>query len=248
MICKLYRYLRLTGRSFWRFARKEDIPDPEDMLWDSETEIIYDRLTWKRGVVLASVLVFSISISAVTALDAIKPKYRGNELTIAQFSENYNHCLSIFNENADRSDMLQPDGTKYPVPDNTVIVDIWTGNEYVPQGFEYITEDGFLKSVTIHRHWDDVILYTTPLAGETIYLTYAIWLGQSEADLPSMMELAKLMDRSAMLTQGEIKFRNIIIQWEIRADNYEIRDGVYYAINDTEEPSVLDLIYTVTIQ
>jgi hypothetical protein len=47
---------------------------------------------------------------------------------------------------------------------------------------------------------------------------------------------------------GRITFRNIIIQWEMKSDNCEIRDGIYYGINDSEEPSVLDLIYTVTIQ
>ena len=34
----------------------------------------------------------------------------------------------------------------------------------------------------------------------------------------------------------------------IKSDKCEICDGIYNGINDSEEPSVLDLIYTVTIQ
>lgn len=241
----LYRYFQLTGRSF-RFARKEDIPDPQDMLWDDETEIIYTPLSWRRGAVLGAMVLLLIAGNLFIGIDSVKPVYRGNQLTIAEFADNYNHTVGILNKNADIYDMLQEDGTKYPVPQNTVIVDFTGSGEWEPEEFEYVTENGILRSITIHRSWED-IMFVKPLDSEIVYVVFSVVLGHENGSLAALMEISEQMDEKAGLDKGEIVCQDLIrIQWEIHAENCVQSNGTYYGA-DNGDLSRLEYTVTVTI-
>lgn len=238
-VTNFYRYCALTGRRFRAHT------GPEEMPWDEETEISYSRWTGKRGAVLAALIALYLLVSLTTGMDSIRPKYRGSELTIAQFAENYNHGLSIFNENAERYDKLQPDGTKYQVPNTTIVVDFNTGGEYEPQEFEYETENGILRSVAVNRHYEDVF-YLTPLSGDRIYLAFSVLLAQDGCGFPELIEFAKLCDRYFDQPNAQFTYQNIEVSWDIQSENCINNNGTYFADQENAD-ATLDYRFVVTI-
>lgn len=245
-LVNLYRYLRLTGRSFRRFVKRDDIPEPEDMPWDNETEIIYAPMTGKRGLILTTLVLFILGTGLITGFDSIKPKYRSGEITIAEFAENYNHCLSLYNENADSYDKLQSDGTKFPVPEDVFIVTM-TGENFVPGEFEYETENGNLKSVIIQREYYDVF-YATAINTEMMNLAFTLMLSQPDCGYGDILEFSKLMDSNAGRTEMNISYQELIeVTWSIESENCIFTsDGLYFT-DDDSKPSSMKVTFKVTI-
>jgi hypothetical protein len=67
-------------------------------------------------VVFALLLILILGISVFVGLDGIRPKYRGDKLTIREFSDNYNAYLEIFAEDHQHYEELKQDGTCKPIP------------------------------------------------------------------------------------------------------------------------------------
>lgn len=249
LVMMAHKYLRLTGRTFL-LAKREYSRDPEEMYWDEETEIIYTPVAGKRWLALAALASVAVTLGILIGFDGIKPKYRSEELTIAQFAENYNHCLQVFAENADTTDMLQPDGRKNPIPAGTVVVDL-TGESYNPgermNEFEYEQENGFVKSVTIQRSFEDVF-YASAISLDMINLTFTLALSQPECGYEDLTRLAEMLDASVNQTQANITYDNIIlIEWVIETENCrQVNDG-YYITDDDTLPSSMHVTFTVTI-
>lgn len=235
----IYRYCQLTGRRFRAYAC------PEEMPWDEETEFTYSRWTGKRGAVLAALIALYLLVSLTTGMDSIRPKYRGSELTIAQFAENYNHSLTVFSENVERYDKLQPDGTKYQVPNTTIVVDFNAGGEYEPQEFEYETENGILRSVAVNRHYEDVF-YLTPLSGDRIYLAFSVLLAQDGCGFPELIEFATLCDRYSTQPNARFTYQNIEVSWDIQSENCINNNGTYFP-DQEDADATLDYRFVVTI-
>ena len=240
-------YLRLTGRSMYRFARKEDIPDPEEMPWDENTEIIYEPQKGKRRILLAALIVVILSVCVFSAMDSIKPRHRSNELTVAEFSENYNDTLSFLNPQADYLSKLQPDGTKNPLKEEDMFYNIETGEiGYTPNEFEYTVENGIIKSVTIYREVDHVF-YTSAITSEMMNLTFAIALSQPSCGYTDLKELAEILDSNIGKAEAEICFDQIEISWKINTVNCSYAGDGIYVLDNKELPSEMNVVFTVTM-
>lgn len=243
-ISLLHRYAMLTGRSLRRFARREDIAEPEEMPWDEETEIVYQPLTRRRGVALAALIAFFVVLNVFSGVDSIKPKHRGNTLTVAQFAENYNQCLSIISPNAEQYDKLQADGTKYPVPQGTYIFDVDTGGAYVPDEFVFETDGDILKSVSLQKHWVDG-RYLAPMNDESVCLALTALLSQKGAGFQDLKNLAEQIDAAMDAPSGTISYKDLFtIEWSIEAENYICSDGVYF-IKDDSATATLDYRFII---
>jgi len=242
------QYLRLTGRSMYRFARKEDIPEPVQMSWDEETEIIYSPVTGKRGMLLAVLVVATILVGVFTGLDSIKPQYRSEELTVAQFAENYNHTVSFINPQTDYLSKLQSDGTKNPLREEDLFYNLETGEVgYTPNEFEYEFDNGIVKSVTIRREINEVF-FAPAITSEMMNLTFALLLSQPDCKYADLRELAEMLDAKMGQTEVTLSHHGLIeLSWKIDTVNcLHIGDGKYLR-NDETMPSGMNVVFTVTV-
>ena len=243
------RWLQLTGRSWRRFARREDIPDPEDMPWDETVELVYEPQTRKRGVVLAGIILFIVTLNVCNSLDSIKPKYRGTELTIEQFAENYNDLADMLHPDGNFLGKLQKDGSPVPIPEN--VIDLGMSGKLspeTPETYIYETNDGIIQSISVVREWTDV-KYNAPMShSDTVYLTFAILLGQKGFGTNDMYAFADYLTQNATNPDGTFVYGDVEIQWHIEYENLIwSADGTFYRNQDNREPSRLRYEYTILL-
>ena len=241
-------YSQLTGTSLRRFARREDVPEPEEMDWDDGAERQYLPLGGKRGAVLAAVFVLILVGNGLLALEGIKPQHRGNELTVSQFADNYNHFAEFLEPNPDTYDRLNPDGTEREVPgayssDGEPLAVIVVGGDSYNEEFLYETHNGILEAVTLQRHWENAIV-VAPMNHKTVIITYAMLLSQKGTDFRDLIEISKLMDEQIGRSEGCVSYNGIEVSWNIHTENYlDSYDGTYY--RDQEADSRMEMTFTV---
>ncbi len=236
-------YFKLTGRSLpWKRPGQ-----PEEMPWDEDVELTYTDWQWKRGGVLAAVLAVTTALSLWTVQDGIKPKHRGDELTLAQFAENYNDLQSATQEKQWKWQEMRPDGTLESLtspPANTVIVDMNSTGYSQPQ-LSYEVTDGILKSVILNQSWDRVT-YLTPLDGIPYQIACTLLLAQDgcgvrELENFLMVYMSHMNERNAQFT-----YHNLMISWQIETDA-EFIDGKALQNGEETDP-YLNLRFCITIQ
>lgn len=247
-VMKLIRYCQLTGWVVGRFAGAGRVEGPQDMLWDEETEIIYHDREWKRGLDLGLILALTIGLSFAAALDGIKPKHRGGELTVAQFAENYNTYLSLTQEEIQVYDKLQLDGTWKPVPSNTVVMEFNDSRQDHRLCFDYELEGETLRAVSITHDWNQVF-YLMPLNGEPLNAAMSLLLAQENCGIREAMEFIKLYQAHLNLKATSFTYQNLVVEWVITTD-LTMSDGVIQSQGDKEETEspTAELYFRITIQ
>lgn len=242
------QYLRLTGRSLYRFARKEDVPEPADPKWDEETEVIFSPITGKRRLLLTALVLATIIVGAFTGLDSIKPKYRTEELTIAQFAENYNQTMAFFQGENHMYDRLNPDGSLRPYEPFEDGLVIYYGQETDdPFEFTYETDDGILKSVTIQKyfHKNDGILDVRPMTAMEVNLALTMLLSRPDSTIADFNQLIGILRDS----EGELEVHlnpmgKIQIDWVVDPRNCT-QVSTFYVTKNAGEPSSVYYSFTV---
>lgn len=88
------RYGRGYGIPLWEewrlFKSYKKYRDEMETEWDRCCEYIFEEWNSKRKAAMAGFICVLTCIALFTAADATKPKYRGEELTVQEFAENYN--------------------------------------------------------------------------------------------------------------------------------------------------------------
>lgn len=238
-IMKVTQYCKMTGRGVRSFI----LAGPQDMDWDEETEITYREVHFKRGVVIALLLILILGISVFAGLDGIRPKYRGDKLTIQEFSDNYNAYLEIFAEDHRHYEELNRDGTWKPIPQNTAVMDFNDDRSNHRMEFEYELEGEYIKTISIRHDWNSVS-YLGPLDNEPFMLVCSILLAQEDCGYRELKEFAKVYLMHMHELNATINYKNIAVEWTILT-NAEMRDGVL--IYNGDEDSYVELELTVTI-
>jgi DNA-binding transcriptional MerR regulator len=238
-VMKVVRYCQHTGRLF----RSCILNGPQEMDWDEETEIVYRDVNYKRGAVVALMLVLTASVGIFSAFDGLRPKYRGNELTIREFTANYNAYLHVFAQEHQRYEELEEDGNWKPVPSNTAIVDFNDDRSNHRMEFTYELEGEYVKSVTIQHDWNSVFMLS-PLGDEPYKLACSILLAQEGCGFAELMEFAQIYQTYLSEKTAVIRYHNILVEWEIHSE-LPMHDGSLWSAE--EEAKTAELIFTVTI-
>lgn len=239
----VYRYCQLTGRSWRRFARYDEVEGPQDMPWDEDTELIYGEHNWKRGAAAALILACSISLVVLGTIDGFKPRYRGNNLTVAQVASNYNATMQVLMEDPAYYDKLQEDGSKKPVASNTVIFDMNQSSGGKQMEFSYDVQDGFVRSVSIQHSWDQVF-YLTPLNGDPMNMACCLLLAQDGCGIRELDEFVRLYESHLDSKVVSFKYRNLTIEWTITTEN-QMLQGVIHPENDEDLFVSMDFCITI---
>ena len=238
-VMKAARYCQMTGR----VARGYILAGPQDMAWDEETEITYRDVNFKRGAVIALLIILTVGIGVFAGIDGIRPKYRGNELTIQEFSENYNAYLRVFAEGHRHYEELNEDGSRKPIPQNTAVMDFNDDRSNHRMEFDYTLEGEYIKTISIHHDWNSVS-YLGPLDNEPFMLVCSILLAQEDCGYRELKEFARVYLMHMHELNATIAYKNIVVEWTILT-NAEMRDGVL--IYNGDEDSYVELELTVTI-
>lgn len=239
----IIRYCQLTGRSWRRFARYDEVDGPQDMPWDEVTEFIYESRSPKRGVAAGLLLAVSLLLISGTVIDGMKPKYRGNQLTVAQIAENYNTTLAAIYDEGAQFDKLQPDGTKEPVPPNTLVVDPNSSVTNQQMQFEYDVRDGMVRSVSVHHEWDQVF-YLSPLDGEPMWMAMSLLLAQDGCGIREMIEFTGIYESHLNEKNVSFIYRNLLIEWRINTE-LDLHQGVLFGQSEENVPAILEFRVTL---
>ena len=189
------------------------------------------------------VLAMVIFIGIFSTFDGMRPKYRGNNLTIPEFSENYNAYLHISNPEHPNYEELKADGTWKPAPSNTVIGDINDTRSDHRMVFQYELEGERIRSISIEHDWNDVsCLY--PLTGEPLALVSSILLAQEGCGMSELTELTDLYWQYAENKAASFEYKNLRIDWEI-ISKLPMEGITLY--NQTDETAAAQLLFRITI-
>lgn len=238
------RYCQLTGRSFRRFARYDQIEGPQDMAWDYQCELIYEKQNRSRHIAASVVLALWLGLTAFTALNSFKPQYLGSELTVAQVAKNYNATLALLVENVDHYDKLQEDGIKNPIPSNTAVVDLNGSQGDGRMAFSYDVQDGCVRSVSVHHSWNSVF-QLSPLDRDPYLMACSLLLAQEGCGIKELLEFQKLFESHLNASSVSFTYNNLLISWDIQSPEPMIQ-GIISGYDHENLEVILD--FTVTIQ
>lgn len=240
----LIYYCTLTGRALFWWRRYEEIDPPDDLQWDEETEIIYSVRTGKENAGLAGFLALWVLISTITVMDIAKPKYRGNALTVAQFAENYNYVLDLLDEDHERYQELQPDGTKYPYSDTMAVISIGGTQENQQDNFAYETEGGFIRTISYQNSWQD-IFYVQPVGSECYNAAVSLLMAQDGYSLPELYEFSQLWETEQNNAISSFRYQILEVSWEIQYKDCQFYNGIL--MPESEANGTAEVIFKLTI-
>lgn len=247
-ICMLWQYCKLTGRSWRRFQRYDDVQEPTDMAWDAETETFYTaELSWRNIVSLVAVEAVCIAVTGFSAMDGVLPKYRGNDITISQFSDNYNmYNYVLYSEMGSN---LLPDGTiAQGDPYLTISIDGIGELPNTPVGnFQYELEGERVTAVTMHHSWYDSTFFweydnILPVDAAARWMPtnceialVALAAAQDGMNAEKIDEFREILDEKQNLAASDgvnWSYGNLSISWKIDAELYRQSEDNGTAIYD----------------
>lgn len=205
-------YCKLTGRPYTRWQKYNEIDPPTEMDWDNDTEIIYSPWEGKGRYRVAVLAAAYLMLFAATVCDIVKPVHRSNDLTVAQFAENYNCTVDFLSPELLDYDQLNPDGTHPEIPGSPPDLLLGTDADGKRSEFQFGTAGMHLRSVTYESNWYDV-LYVHPLYGECKNAAVTALLSQPGSGLPELYEFLKLWEASRDLTSDGFTYGAIEVRW-----------------------------------
>lgn len=243
------RYGLGWGIPFWEIYRLyksyqyyRDIGEPE---WDEDNEYIH-RSVGSRHIAGAVAIIAAVLVTlGITALDSIKPANRGVNLTVEEFSDNYNYVLTKFQDKADRSNMLQEDGS-WPddLPGNVTIY-IGAEPEDPNASFQFETEDGYIRKITYENTWTNVVFPIPSIPDSCQMAMITALMSQKGIHIQAINEFDELLQNELGKSNGHIEIENLEINWTIRCMNCQLDDNGYINAygNDDSEFSLAFEIY-----
>lgn len=221
-------------RMYKSYRYYKDIGEPE---WDEDNEYIYRKSSLKHIAASVAAIAVVIGMVLVVAWDSAKPAFRGENLTVSQFSQNYNYCLTLIDENPSRTDKLQRDGTRYTESQGTIRIylDAPPVNEHANLSYE--TEDGYIRKITYHNTWTDIRLRTSSVPNICLNAIYTAILSQKGMDLEDYTEIDQMLADELGKKSAGFSFRNLDIRWEISCVNCTLDSYGYISAEDGTKSS-----------
>lgn len=230
---------------YWRLYKsyreyREREPD-----WDWNAEYNYHPGSIKRKAATAALAAVIVSLIFTSTAFQFQPKYRG-DLTVAEFSANYNHFKSLLYSQYDGLRLLQPDGTYNPEPNTaTLYIDGTPARENY--SFDYVLEGEKLKEIHYSNSWSHVF-FLDPIGIHCDIAALTAVMSQEGMSTGSLREFLTIWDTESKQETGEIRYGNVHIYWTIRADNCTIsHDGRYYSDDDEAKDAVVSLELVIVL-
>ena len=227
-----------------------------DTDWDYDCEVSFRKCNWKNILLGIAMFASAVGLNVLSELDAELPKYRSNELTVAQFASNFNAYDTILINNA--TAYMERDGV-LTSPGYTQAIGLPDGGEvaYAPNGqFIFETSRNAIDRITYHHSWYEYKSiwydYESDSAGELDEL--ARWLpshcrlaiftavlsqeGLSRSDLATLAEQIP-SDLKVPTAEGRsFTYGAVTVSWTLDLEPYRIYEegssypDIYYVTMD----------------
>lgn len=241
-ICMLWQYCKLTGRSWRRFQRYDDVQAPTDMEWDSESETFYTANLNKRQILSLIVIEAGcIALIAFSSMSSVLPIYRGNDLTVSQFAANYNQYHQILYSGNEVS--MKKDGT-FAEDDSYMTISI-QGIESGPvpydpvENFQYETEGERVTAITLHHSWyshtifwsgnespeDSAVRWMMPYCDIAMIAVAAAQDGMTTEEIDEFREILAQKQELPASSGVNWTFENVTFSWKINANIESENEG-----------------------
>lgn len=209
--------------------------------WDDYSETRYHTFGRKHKVlIIAAVIAMTIS-SLLVAADSLMPKYRG-ELSLEDFSHNYNYYAKINNE--DSLTMLA-DGQFDDW--NTVFVDISGDASNATHEFEFIMQNDNVKTITYGNTWTN-IRHVVPISERCEVAVFTAVASQRGVNIIDMLKFGKIWKNADLTTDGKLESNGVVITWDIEHEYcYISEQGIFYPRMDAGEDMPASVSVTLTI-
>ena len=199
-----------------------------DFYWNSKMKSLF--------ALACAIMIFT---TAFTSIEMIRPKYTGNQLTIQEFSANYNYYAKLMEWNI----TMNPDGSwdltnkNILDNDNTVIIPLGGIPEVSNAPLKFTTEGDRIQKITYQNRWTD-ITFTKPLSKELMIASLAVLLSNREISIRQVMNAMEQIDATASKDSAEIRVENIVICWKAQSVNCINSNGTYYGCDENKESSL----------
>lgn len=145
---RVYRFGLGWGIPIWsiyRLWKSLQLYDTNENCWNDESEIIYTNYGKKQYI--AWILAIALTAGSIAAANHMidLPQNSGDDLTVAQFAENYNNYRELLYPNS--LSTMQPDGTFVNRNSGNVVI-VGEGEKLSSDNFAYIYQDGKLMGFT----------------------------------------------------------------------------------------------------
>ena len=244
---QLLRYCQLTGTSTRKWQKyNEPVDPPAEMDWDDDTEIIYSPWEGKGRYRVLTLIAAYLLLFTVTVCDCMKPAHRSNDLTIAQFAENYNSTVRLVDPGNMHYDRLDSNGTHVELAGGPkVLYTLGMGDGGKNPAYIYETNGTYLRSVTYENNWEDV-QYMQPLYGFCQNAAITALLSQPGCGLPELFEFMKLWETNIDQPISGFTYGGIEVQWSMDYQNLYYDSGIILPKN-TDTDSKLNVHFTLSI-
>lgn len=230
--------------SLWRlFKSYKTYTNREPLEQDAFVEHLYSRKKFINRAVFAVICAILIFLSSIITLDFVKPKYRGNDLTVAQFAENFNFYAEIL----DKDFSMNPDGTWYdPQSQNGGYVVIVIDKADKPnEPFRFETKGEGITRIAYNNSWQDISI-VSPLGDKMITAMVTAIMSQGDIHVMQLKDILYELNDYTDQNSADVTFNNIQIRWTIKSENCSNYKGTFYTI-DKEQPSRLEFDLEIII-
>lgn len=226
----------------YKSYKEYDSGEPE---WDAYCEYVYHPWEMKGKTVFALGIIAVITLNLACSNDLLKPKYRG-DLTISEYSSNYNDYLKTVLDNPATTSFLDENGKwKKAEPNNAVVVII--GSQSTRENFKFETEGETITRITYDQLWTDISMILNPIGTEVQLSAIAVVMAQPGAGYFEYSDLVDMVDKLTETSSGSFMCRNVEIIWEIDADNCIRTSDGYFLKDDDQQECSLALHYEIII-
>ncbi len=184
--------------------------------YDHNADVLYTQWEIKRWVYSAILGAICIITIACSAFDSQLPKHRNEDLTLAQFAENYNN----YAKQNDLNSFLTEEGEWY-TPDlgpNTIVIETFDCDEY----WQFITDENqVLKEIKIKTNSDTRLFFFG--GGKKSLAIYTAIMSQPNADIITAGEAMNELSETTFVTdlkESHYDFDGVIVDMEIWQADY----------------------------
>ena len=229
--------------------------------WDNDAEILYSELTILRILLVIIAISATILLNYANANDALLPKYRGNNISVEQFTSNYLDYEKAFDN--DNTMILQPDGRWLKRTDYGVEITQIGNPNHKRKDFHYtFNENGRIKTIAFKDSWEDLSLIQVlpDYCYTMLYTTIASQEGMTTNELNEIPQIlnehfGKALERGGV-TEGEFTIRNVTFAWittlpeeKFLFIDFEAGHLINISGNNTQnQPITYTLEFLITIQ
>lgn len=237
------------GVPFWSFLRlykSYSAYQEWDMDWDRFSEYQFKDWNNRQKVIVAASAAIIAVISLATISDVIKPRYRG-DVSVSQFAANYNFYYTLVNNQFIADPEMRSDGTWYPDPNGQVTFNIAGTPIYPQQNFEFQTDGSSIQTIRYENTWTDIQMLN-PVTSRCEMAAVTAVMSQKGMGFFDILSFSKIMDSADLLHDGNIVYKNIIIKWDIEAENCTLFGDLHYTADDDAKPSQASVVFEIRIQ